>query len=177
MKKHWMIITVLVFIVCTVALAQPKPRVLPSNYPKPTYTPRPALPVHPVYRLGLSPVQIVALTLLGEARGEGAVGMHAVLAVIQQRAINRKLQPHQVCLQRKQFSCWNNGRIPVPPAMLWASNEGKVAMQLASLAPPLINRKFTGFADHYHAIGVRPYWTKGKLPVARIGRHLFYKLR
>ena len=54
--------------------------------------------------------RIVALTILGEARGEGKAGMYAVACVIQQRSKNRKITPAQVCLQKRQFSCWNDGK-------------------------------------------------------------------
>ena len=54
--------------------------------------------------------KIVALTILGEARGEGKAGMYAVACVIQQRALNRTMSAARVCKQRKQFSCWNSKR-------------------------------------------------------------------
>ena len=53
--------------------------------------------------------QIVAATLLGEARGEGRCGVYAVGCVLQQRSINRNLSPAEVCLQNDQFSCWEIG--------------------------------------------------------------------
>ena len=53
--------------------------------------------------------RIVALTILGEARGEGKRGMYAVGCVIQKRASERNLTPAKVCLQPWQFSIWNAG--------------------------------------------------------------------
>ena len=53
--------------------------------------------------------EIVAATLILEAGGEYAYGsMQAVHEVILNRAVKRRLTPKQVCLQRKQFSCWNS---------------------------------------------------------------------
>jgi hypothetical protein len=52
----------------------------------------------------------VALTILAEARGEGLRGMAAVACVIAQRAKERCITPKEVCLQRKQFSCWDSGK-------------------------------------------------------------------
>jgi N-acetylmuramoyl-L-alanine amidase len=51
--------------------------------------------------------KIVAMTIVGEARGEGKLGMYAVGAVIAQRVIAWKKTPAQVCLKKSQFSCWN----------------------------------------------------------------------
>ena len=42
--------------------------------------------------------EVVAMTILGEARGEGKAGMYAVATVINTRAINREITPRQVCL-------------------------------------------------------------------------------
>ena len=53
--------------------------------------------------------RIVALTILGEARGEGEKGMRGIAAVIVQRSKNRGLTYEQVCLQPWQFSPWNAG--------------------------------------------------------------------
>ena len=56
--------------------------------------------------------EIVAATLILEAGGEYAEGaMQAVHEVILNRAVKRRLTAKQVCLQRKQFSCWNSGKI------------------------------------------------------------------
>ena len=53
--------------------------------------------------------RIVALTILGEARGEGEKGMRGIAAVIVQRSKNRGLTYEQVCLEPWQFSPWNAG--------------------------------------------------------------------
>ena len=55
----------------------------------------------------LTQQEIVAITILAEARGEGKSGMYAVACVISQRAKERKKSAAQVCLQPFQFSCWN----------------------------------------------------------------------
>ena len=52
--------------------------------------------------------RIVALTILGEARGEGEKGMRGIAAVIVQRSKNRGLTYEQVCLQPWQFSPWKD---------------------------------------------------------------------
>jgi spore germination cell wall hydrolase CwlJ-like protein len=40
-----------------------------------------------------------------------------------------------------------------------------------------IDRAKIGNANHYYADYIKaPYWAKGEKPVAKIGRHIFYKL-
>ena len=43
--------------------------------------------------------KIVALTILGESRGEGKRGMYDTAALIKQRMLNRKLSCTGVCLE------------------------------------------------------------------------------
>lgn len=51
--------------------------------------------------------QTVIETLMGEAGGQGVIGMQAVAEVIRTRARQRHLTPAAVCLQKRQFS-FNN---------------------------------------------------------------------
>jgi len=118
---------------------------------------------------------VVALTILAEARGEGKDGMAAVACVIAQRAENRSITPEKVCLQRKQFSCWN-GKTEADLAHLLKLPQAKTALWLEANLHRL-NRAKIGYADHYHADYVKPYWAKGRTPAITIGKHLFYKLK
>lgn len=144
--------------------------------------------------------RIVALTILGEARGEGKCGMYAVGCVIQKRASERNLTPVKVCLQPKQFSIWNgvergNGLIGLKPLIkeselhyLWKSPSMRYARELARAICQgrELDQKFTASANHYYAkwtkegkkkvLTKKPYWTKGKKPVKIIGNHVFYRL-
>ena len=118
---------------------------------------------------------IVALTILAESMGEKEAGMTAVAACIYQRSLNRKITPEQVCLQRKQFSCWN-GKTEADLAHLLKLPQAKTALWLEANLHRL-NRAKIGYADHYHADYVKPYWAKGRTPTITIGKHLFYKLK
>ena len=118
---------------------------------------------------------IVALTILAEARNQGEIGMTAVAACIYQRSLNRKITPEQVCLQPKQFSCWN-GKTEADLKPLLDLPQAKTALWLEANLHRL-NRAKIGYADHYHADYVKPYWAKGKTPTITIGKHLFYKLK
>lgn len=58
----------------------------------------------------LSPLEILGLTIIGEARGEPIEGQVAVAWVIRNRLLARpdKYKSYrEVCLEPKQFSCWN----------------------------------------------------------------------
>jgi N-acetylmuramoyl-L-alanine amidase len=58
----------------------------------------------------LSNIEIIGLTIIGEARGEPIEGQVAVGSVIRNRYLsNAKKYKHytDVCLEPMQFSCWN----------------------------------------------------------------------
>jgi spore germination cell wall hydrolase CwlJ-like protein len=124
--------------------------------------------------------KVVAMTILGEARGEGKAGMYAVACVLQQRSINRKLTPRQVCLQNRtvkgkkihQFSCWNDGKEShslKTPHGIYAKF---LAMNLHRLQLSYVKN-----ADHYCTLRTHNYWTRKSEPVKIIGNHKFFKLR
>jgi spore germination cell wall hydrolase CwlJ-like protein len=125
-----------------------------------------------------TPEQIVAMTLLGEARGEGRAGMYAVACVIKVRSVNRKLTPAQVCLQARQFSCWNRedpNRLRLPK-LLREHPQAQYALFLARSLDKL-DLSYTGNADHYLARGTRAKWAVKSKEVKRVGNHVFYKLK
>ena len=121
--------------------------------------------------------RVIALTILGEARGEGELGMFAVACVIQRRAWERKMTAAKVCLQKKQFSIWN-GKKERDLWHLWDSKHKMYARQLARYLTRdyFILGDVTNGANHYCNINVNPYWAKGEKPVIIIGKHKFYKL-
>jgi len=142
--------------------------------------------------------RIVALTLLGEARGEGERGMFAVACVIQRRAENGDLSAARVCRVPYQFSVWNAGKGEVKEERelydLWKSKSSPTARRLAK---SVCDKKIwladiTNQADHYYSkkyMKKPPYWAfktislpngekikKPIKPVAVVGNHVFYKL-
>ena len=116
----------------------------------------------------------VALTILAEARGEGEVGQSAVMAVIVQRSLERNLSMKDVCLERKQFSCWN-GKTYKDLLPLLKTPQAKFAIWLQDHAH-LVDLTAMQYANHYHADYVSPYWAKGKKPLYKIQNHIFYRL-
>lgn len=131
-------------------------------------------------------VDVLARTLWGEARGEGAEGMQAVASVVLNRvAVAEKKGKFwwgnniiQVCQKPYQFSCWNRADPnfrklqAVDERDLYFATALRVARRAVAGALPDI----TGGATHYHAKGVMPYWAKGETPGAEIGRHVFYRI-
>ena len=129
---------------------------------------------------GSSSQRIVAQTILAEARGDGKGGMYAVAACIKVRAQKRKLSFKQVCLQPKQFSCWNVGD-PNRKKMdhLLTLPQAGYALYLARNMDR-VDTDLIGDADHYLTVRLwktgKVKWARGKHPVALIGSHAFFKL-
>lgn len=122
--------------------------------------------------------KVIAITILAEARGECPSGMAAICAVIKQRSINRGLSYKEVCLQNKQFSSWNNKSINDLNYLL-NIKEKNIVRDAIWLAKNIdkINTKKIGYADHYYSNYIKtPYWARNKKSVAKIGRHIFFKL-
>jgi N-acetylmuramoyl-L-alanine amidase len=126
--------------------------------------------------------RIVALTILGEARGEGKCGMYAVACVIQKRASERNLTPARVCLQPYQFEVWNAGKGKVKKESqlyhLWKSKMTPYARQLARAlcSGKKFSQTYTGGANHYCTLKTNNYWTKKGTVTKIIGNHKFFKL-
>ena len=119
---------------------------------------------------------IVALTLLGEARGEGMEGMAGVASVIQTRMAERHQSASQVCLAPKQFSFWNSGVSETTKKKLLSTPQGRDALYLADLVVHHQMMSIVKGANHYHAVSVSPKWAKGATLVATIRNHKFYRL-
>ena len=122
---------------------------------------------------------VVAMTILGEARGEGKAGMYAVASVINQRAINRSKTAKQVCLERSQFSCWNKNdpNRKKLPTLLKTHPMRHYAIELANGITRL-DRSYTKHADHYiNKHSRKPSWLRKSTPIIIIGNHAFYKLK
>jgi len=130
--------------------------------------------------------RVVAMTILGEARGEGRMGMYAVACVLQARQADRRWSTslEKVCLQQwrgiHQFSCWNKkdpNRAKLP-GLLKTHEHAPYAIWLAKhlTAGSKFDQKITGGANHYMTLSTNPSWLKGAKPTKIIKQHKFYKL-
>lgn len=157
------------------------PNRVPAAVPKPS--------------IGLSDLDVLALTLHHEAALEGARGMAAVANVIENRVKwGRWGDARGVCLAHKQFSCWRaagglkNFTRLCTHADAIRDGTRPLAMQRAyAVADAVLGKSLlqdlTFGADHYYApISMNPpsavpAWAQGLTPTAIVGRHRFYRLR
>lgn len=116
------------------------------------------------------PAEIPVNTILLEARGEGLDGMLGVANVIRMRMKERHLTADQVCMQPKQFSCYNDGY-----------REAHVSKEVLDTAIKSWQRSYFEYekfnANLYCRYDCFPSWRfspKVKF-IKRIKNHLFFK--
>lgn len=146
----------------------------------------------------LSDVDILALTLFGETRGEPIEGQIAVAQVIRNRVridLGNDGKPdwwgegyRGVCLAPKQFSCWNDGD-PTQGAIIDCAQrlrDGRPQIrqldfaQLQWIADGVIRGLVVdelGVSTHYHADTIAPAWAASMILTAKKGHHVFYRER
>ena len=120
---------------------------------------------------------IVVATIIMEAGGEYHVGaLEGVYEVIKTRAKKRNKTLAQVCLQRKQFSCWN-GKADGIKALEDTIAQAKKHPRWTIAANVLgTSTNFTNGADHYYADYIaEPYWAASMTQTVKIGKHIFFK--
>lgn len=137
--------------------------------------------------------RILALTLIGEARGESLDGRVAVAYTVRNRAVEKKRRVADVCLQKWQYSCWvpqggvdNHDYVMGIAEKLFKTKDALAddeqwhyseALLLARgvLAGALRDR--TGGATHYITLKLYktnpPAWVD-RAPSAVIGNHAFF---
>jgi N-acetylmuramoyl-L-alanine amidase len=135
----------------------------------------------------LNPIEVMALTIYGEARGESWEGMLAVGFVIVNRSRLWKQSIKEVCFAKNQFSCYNSNDPQychmLSQATYWkhTKEEENDTMLVAQTALYGWNESTVGDATFYRVIGNKNKWfdgqiKKGKLiKVCDIGHHEFYK--
>lgn len=128
---------------------------------------------------------ILAITIYGEARGEPLLGKIAVGHVINNR-MNDKRWPNtivDVCLQPKQFSCWNENdpNYPTLVRKLWQlkSMDQTYTWKECLFAAVGVLRDYlkdnTDGANHYHTASIHPSWADKMAKTVEIGHHIFYR--
>lgn len=134
----------------------------------------------------LSELEVAAITVWGEARGEGRAGMEAVAWVLRHRARDgrhgRSLV--QVARRPRQFSCWEDPNVKAlaeaiakqkaTPSSYVKAYDATRAVLRDEVPDPVQG------ATHYYAPkgmippGRVPKWAVNKTPCAVIGGHLFF---
>lgn len=128
------------------------------------------------------PVDVLARTIWGEARGEGPGGMEAVASVILNRAARPRWWGRDICgvaLRPWQFSCWNanDPNLPKMESVGTSDREFRAALVIAARAVAGDLPDSTNGADSYVDLRVaRPAWAANRQPVAKIGNHTFFKV-
>lgn len=122
-------------------------------------------------------LEVLARTIYGEARSENRAGREAVAIVILNRVAAGQWRPtvKGVCLQDKQFSCWN-ANDPNRAKALAANAENSAYMACIDVAEAALAGQLGNLngANHYHTNGVTPYWSASMQQVASIGAHKFF---
>ena len=133
----------------------------------------------------LEPELIMAITVYGEARGEPLLGKIAVAHTINNRVKDNRW-PNTVvgvCLQPKQFSCWNENdpNCEILTRKLWqlkstdTSYTWKECLFSAFGVVRDYIKDLTEGANHYHTNSIHPSWAKQMVKTVEIGHHIFYR--
>lgn len=138
----------------------------------------------------LSEIEILALTIYGESRGESIEGQIAVGCVIRNRLIPTKTY-NDVCLAKEQFSCWNESD-PNYPILVEIANKLLVGqnhidldfIQCNYVAFGIFNRLIkdnTNGAIEYLVNSLynsydRPSWASTPKGVKQIGNQTFFEV-
>lgn len=131
----------------------------------------------------LDGIKMMTLCLYGEGRGERIEGQVAIGSVIINRTKLSRKTVKSVCLQAKQFSCFNssdtNSSILEEIAMDWDKHieSDKALRQCYWVAKGLIEGWIKGNvknATHYHHVDSNPVWAAKIEKLMKIGNHQFY---
>lgn len=124
--------------------------------------------------------QIAARTLDGEARGEPVEGQKGIAHVMW----NRVRDPHkrfglnlaQVCLQKWQFSCWNQNDPNYKVITSLDDNDPVLIAMVNLIDAARLEADFTNGATHYYATSMSkaPIWVLGAKYCGQWGHTKFY---
>ena len=123
--------------------------------------------------------RVVAAVLMGEARGEGEVGMTAVAEVIRNRAREAGKSPLEIVSKRGEFSCLNGKSPEQLYRKFFRMKTYETALRIARTcynAPDELPNMTKG-ATYYDQRRNRPPWIGDVRWVASIGNHEFYVLK
>lgn len=119
--------------------------------------------------------ELIAAVLVAEAGGESVTGMKAVFEVIKTRAKEKQWTTAQVVKEPFAFSCLNKYRNNISGFIKKWKRHPRW-QQALTIVRSHKGTQLSNAANYYHEKTVRPDWSRGEIPVARIGRHLFFAL-
>jgi spore germination cell wall hydrolase CwlJ-like protein len=124
----------------------------------------------------------LALNVYHEARGEARAGQYAVAEVTMNRVASRRF-PDTVC-EVVYEQRWDRRRKRHVGAFSWTELEGLPGpsgtewQRAKEVAEAVYRERHVPRLEgvlHYHAAYLKPSWARGRKPMARIGKHLFYR--
>lgn len=130
----------------------------------------------------LTDCELLALCLMGEARGEPHIGKLAVAHVV----LNRVSKPgwwgnsvRTVILFPHQFSCFNvsDPNMPMMPHWIESPRDYDGMPECIAIAELAVNGFTvdpTNGATHYHEQSIKPSWVDELTFLCQTGRHRFY---
>lgn len=127
-------------------------------------------------------LRCLALNIYFEARGEPSAGRYAVAEVTMNRVASSRY-PDSVCavvyekrwdrLRRRYVSAFSWTEFDTVPDPL--GDDWREAWRIAEDVYYGRHEPIVDGALLFHAAYIRPSWARDRKPVARIGRHLFYR--
>lgn len=134
----------------------------------------------------LGVIEIVALTIYGEARGESIAGQCAVGSVIRNRKLKSEKPWNDICLAPMQFSCWNEDDPNYPMLLAIAEklikgNSPEELREVIWIAMGIVDgsaKDETNGARNYLTKNLfhsekAPSWAKSMVNSITIGNHVF----
>ena len=121
--------------------------------------------------------RIVAAVLMGEARGEGEIGMTAVAEVIRNRANAASKSPLEIVLKKGEFSCLKDTTPEALHRKLRRMKTYPLALRIAKTCynTPAQLPNVTKGATFFDSMKKdRPPWSDDVQLVTTIGNHRFY---
>lgn len=116
-------------------------------------------------------IWIIALTLYGEAGGEGKEGIDLVAQVISNRAERKGKSADSICLEPKQFSFWNGKKelnITIEDFCQTPDYQSESFFYCIQVAKNLPRPDKYGYY-YYHTFKCKPVWSKQ----ARVDKNYF----
>ena len=128
----------------------------------------------------LGAAQVLALTMCYEAANQGRDGLMGVASTIWNRSEHKSaLELAMICVENKQFSCWNSHWPDMSDIVYWQKDAPSIAVyeQAKEIAVSMIYGTFrpTIDATHYHRYDAQPAWSNSMVRVTQIKDHVFFK--
>jgi len=127
-------------------------------------------------------IKCLALNIFHEARSESEAGQHAVASVTLNRVASKRY-PNTICdvvyekrwdkIRKRYVGQFSWTEFDQPPRL--KSKAWYRAWKIAEIAYKEKDKRKLKGAIFYHAKYIKPSWARKKKPLARIGKHIFYR--